>query len=399
MAILGQGDSRIMVRIRKMPNDGSRGALYDEYALLDKNNESAITRYIVPEEGAYSVDVTLLRGYVSGAYDGGIGIKIRDKATGALEKSELIQVCRLHDVEVEGKRMKDVKMHFQSLTPDEELSDETNIMGCDPLGLAGIEVTICRYSKLETKSLSDEELEKQKAAYSAKLLSSGAPTRMPTAVDYITFKKHGVQYGTDLVGGATIHGRPAPPARQIQLPRLEETRRYHFYCRTAIFLKRQGMILTKIPAKKTSTSSLAIRLKGPSSMTNPISLDSDTEDAVKVGARGRKRSAPAPTADATAPSVKRESSINHSVSDIYNASPRGGSPDTLNGGLRESPLKKVKLENDEMAKLVAENATMQRKINENNAKLASLASSNYKSPTIEDAERDSIGDACFSGRS
>lgn len=83
------------------------------------------------------------------------------------------------------------------LFADEELNEETNVMGCDPLGLAGIEVTICRYSKLETKSLSDEELEKQKAAYTVKILASAAPTKMPTAVDHITFKKHGVQYGTE----------------------------------------------------------------------------------------------------------------------------------------------------------------------------------------------------------
>lgn len=142
------------------------------------------------------------------------------------------------------------------------------------------------------------------------------------------------------------------------------------------------MSLIKTPAAKTRYS-LAVRLKGPSSMANPIPLDSDNEEEVTIrDPRGRKRAAPA---------VKREASITRSVPDIYNASPRRGSPDTLNGDTGESSWKKVKLEDHEMAKLVAENAVMQRKINENNAKLA-LAASNYKSPTVEDALRDSIGD-------
>lgn len=122
-----------MVCIRKMPTNDSRGAYYKEYVYLgDGSPELKVTRYIVIKDGAYGVEITLCKGYVSGMYDGGIGVKILDKATNKVlleeklssqvfkepfEKLLLKMIKFLSDAVVEGQYKKDVKLMLYSFVP------------------------------------------------------------------------------------------------------------------------------------------------------------------------------------------------------------------------------------------------------------------------------------------
>ncbi|CZR59023.1 uncharacterized protein PAC_08915 [Phialocephala subalpina] len=267
MAKTGKGNSQIMVRIRKLPTDGSQGAYYEEYAQpSDGSHELKITRHIVPEDGAYGIEVTLCKGYVSGEYGGGIGIKILDKATNKvlLEEGFTRQVFReplkkplsktvksLPDAVIDGQHKKGVRLMLYSLVPDEQLDNEADTKDTDPRGLGGIEVVIDRLSKPVLRNLSKQEYEGRFAAYKAQLEAPEDTMKAATAVDEVSFGKHGITHGTRLVGGITIKKHLTLSSRQ-QLTARVETRLYTFQCRAANYLVSHGMICVDTPIEQQS---------------------------------------------------------------------------------------------------------------------------------------------------
>jgi hypothetical protein len=81
MAILGEEDAEIEVLLRKLPAAGPPSYL-TEYAQTNKpdNMPQKVNRYIVPEGGAYGIEIILKKGFVSGKYDG-LTVRLHDKRT------------------------------------------------------------------------------------------------------------------------------------------------------------------------------------------------------------------------------------------------------------------------------------------------------------------------------
>ena len=84
MAILGNEDAQIEVRLRKLPigNTMIHPSYLTEYAQADKpdNMPQKVNRYIVPEGGAYGIEIILKKGFVHGKYDG-LAVILHDKKT------------------------------------------------------------------------------------------------------------------------------------------------------------------------------------------------------------------------------------------------------------------------------------------------------------------------------
>jgi hypothetical protein len=91
MAILGKENSQIEIRLYKLPLNGLKAVYFDEYAHLSKRDQSVdeVTRYIVPEDTSYGIEVIFKAGYVHGKYNGGHFLTLRDAASGAKIYKEL----------------------------------------------------------------------------------------------------------------------------------------------------------------------------------------------------------------------------------------------------------------------------------------------------------------------
>lgn len=137
MVFLGQPGSEIEVRLVKPPFDAPESArvYFDEYEKLGTPHPEKIrtecTRYIVPENTTYAIEITLKKGFDYGDYEG-IYLQVCNKTTGTIlgkqglnkgssqtgplgigKKIVIDQVCF---AQVNGKLTKNANLTFQALS-------------------------------------------------------------------------------------------------------------------------------------------------------------------------------------------------------------------------------------------------------------------------------------------
>lgn len=101
------------------------GEYFGEHALPGEADTDRVKiRYIVPESGPYGIEIKFKPGYTSGKYDGGLGIKIIDKASEKIllneempKKNRVVLIKSLPNVIVDGQRKKNVNLSFYDLVP------------------------------------------------------------------------------------------------------------------------------------------------------------------------------------------------------------------------------------------------------------------------------------------
>ncbi|KUJ20091.1 uncharacterized protein LY89DRAFT_779943 [Mollisia scopiformis] len=263
MAILGKSTSQIEVRLEKLPINGEHPTYFDEYAPIGDREAltDTITRYIVPEDQAYAIKIIFKEGYVSGKFDGGFGVIVHEKATGTdifrqqlvgdsnsedPSKDVIYPVASIPSAVVDGVVKQNVQLAFHQLSPDEELSGETDLLGCDATKVGGITVTIRRNSKRVIEPKPCDQWSEEMWNYNSQLATGSDSLWKAAKIDQKLFTKKGLTHGTILTGGET-GGTLHLPSRNNAKSEHVEDRCYHFICRTAAFLEDSQIVKTPIP--------------------------------------------------------------------------------------------------------------------------------------------------------
>ncbi len=135
MVILGPKDGRVEVRLMKAPFDAANPVYFDEYEKLGKrrppNRAYECLQYIIPEDTAYGIELTLKRCFVYGGYDG-VCLKVYNKVsngkigsrtlskkedTDVLQEDKHILLDCLSHVQFEGVMRKRATLSFLGLAP------------------------------------------------------------------------------------------------------------------------------------------------------------------------------------------------------------------------------------------------------------------------------------------
>lgn len=142
MAITGEEGSQIEVRLYKLPGNGATLAYFDEYAPAAEREilENKVTRYIVPEDTSYGIEITLKAGFLHGKYNGYIDLILHDKASGAklydeyierkqglstktpLEKDKVYHITKIPAAMVDGKPKSNVELALHALLPGKNMT-------------------------------------------------------------------------------------------------------------------------------------------------------------------------------------------------------------------------------------------------------------------------------------
>lgn len=130
MAILGPKHARIQVRLVRLPHDPENPIYFDEYTPLgEKENQmEEITRYIIPEETSYGIEVICKAGFRHRELNHNITTKLRDKTSDKLmfcgmiheidktesgfEGDEDFPILSIPSATVDGKEREDVELSF-----------------------------------------------------------------------------------------------------------------------------------------------------------------------------------------------------------------------------------------------------------------------------------------------
>lgn len=70
MAILGKPGSQIEARLEKLPINAESPTYFDQYAPIDEREilTDSITRYIVPEDQAYAINIIFKQRFIAGSH-------------------------------------------------------------------------------------------------------------------------------------------------------------------------------------------------------------------------------------------------------------------------------------------------------------------------------------------
>jgi hypothetical protein len=204
MAILGVESNKVEVRIVR----NQLGTYFDEYVKVgDREKRDAITceRYIIPDPGViYSIEVTLKEGYQFGnaemvrcmMYLPGVNspvsvlsiLRPRNLEHDVLEE-DIVKCIEYADTEVNGRKISGSRLVFRDISigmilvhfyivvrwfllildiADEELDDETDVLGIAPKELSSFRIDIVRM-KWTAQRMTAEEEEYERHRYKAKV--------------------------------------------------------------------------------------------------------------------------------------------------------------------------------------------------------------------------------------
>ena len=131
MAILGKPGDEVEVHIAKSPLDSANPVYFDEYEKLGNPYPSKLecTRYIVPEDGEYVIQITLKKGFDYG-HRKGVFVRVHDQVTKEeigwqqfdkddgdkiLVSDKELRVETLNGVIIDGQKRNNVKLTLQNL--------------------------------------------------------------------------------------------------------------------------------------------------------------------------------------------------------------------------------------------------------------------------------------------
>ncbi|KAF7932187.1 hypothetical protein BELL_0358g00100 [Botrytis elliptica] len=291
MAILNTSQGEVEVRIKRYPDD----TYYDEYIKVERKERGTDTkreRYIVAEpDTTYYIEVTLKAGFDFGDNDvmgANLHFSGRDKRISGISfwehkytrklKEDIVRNIQYAYEEVVGEKVLGARFFFRQIEIDEDLSDETDVLGIHPDSLVTFSVRLFLYKKHIVK-LSDDEYDKavlefQHASASVEHNTSalGPQDRVvdpaviqPNTrnlwdvkkVDKDSFKKRGIRSAIGFSGGTkqpnvpardSMHKKglivePQPPERTTTTYNaLPCSGTFEFHCRAAEFLEVVGII-------------------------------------------------------------------------------------------------------------------------------------------------------------
>ncbi|CZT05464.1 uncharacterized protein RCO7_08480 [Rhynchosporium graminicola] len=235
MAILKCPSGEVEIRLRGTRPKNFKIAYFDEYEevkVKEYSGKSRCTRYIIPEDTRYAIEVILKSGFHLGDCEG-VRIKIYDKATDnfigqkkitrgpgeylAIDKTILIE------------------------TVYESLDKETNVVGVSVERLGGLQVRVAKCSKKETTTVSRKEFERQLARYEGRQVIGQAQK-----IDETSYNKDGITHAIGLSGG--IVGKKIETPTQMQFLRQETDKLcFDFICRSAEFLENNSFMKSPLP--------------------------------------------------------------------------------------------------------------------------------------------------------
>ncbi|CCD56058.1 predicted protein [Botrytis cinerea T4] len=291
MAILNTTQGEVEVRIKRYPDN----TYYDEYIKVERKelaSDTMRTRYIVAEpDTIYYIEVTLEAGFDFGEYElisanlyfsdqvNHISATYFQNPEGPRKiRESMVQMIQYADVEVDGEKVHGARFAFRGIEIDENLSDETDIMGIHPDSLVKFSVRLFFY-KEETVTLSDDEYDKAAMEFRKDLLnfqriSSAFRSQdevihpaviQPNVrnlwdakrVDKDSYKKRGINSAVGFSGGEK---QPNVPSRdsmytkarflEPKMPKRVTTKfttalgsgTFEYHCRAAEFLELAGII-------------------------------------------------------------------------------------------------------------------------------------------------------------
>jgi hypothetical protein len=207
MAILSQEFNQVEVRIRRHPQN----TYFDEYVKVgdrEKANATSCDRYIIPEPGqVYTIEVTLKKGYHFGNWSrvsaalflpgvkklisGGVFFPPSDKEF-TEENMSVSMACTSRTLPVNGRVLSGSRFAFRTMEigkqsdlflmqqpkilADENLQNETNVMGIAPNSLSTIMIKVggynCEWKSLTEKEQQEDVARKQRQVCTPKALDS-----------------------------------------------------------------------------------------------------------------------------------------------------------------------------------------------------------------------------------
>ncbi|CZT50189.1 uncharacterized protein RSE6_11129 [Rhynchosporium secalis] len=257
MAILKCPSGEVEIRLRGTRPKNFKIAYFDEYEevkVKEYSGKSRCARYIIPEDTRYAIEVILKSGFHLGDCEG-VRIKIYDKATDnfigqkkitrgpgeylAIDKTILIET--VSGGIAAGSWIQGAQLSFKSLTMDESLDKETNVVGVSVERLGGLQVRVAKCPKKEATTVSRKEFERQLARYEGRQVIGQAQK-----IDETSYNKDGITHAIGLSGG--IVGKKIETPTQMQFLRQETDKLcFDFICRSAEFLENNSFMKSPLP--------------------------------------------------------------------------------------------------------------------------------------------------------
>ncbi|KAL2067797.1 hypothetical protein VTL71DRAFT_15893 [Oculimacula yallundae] len=259
MAILTDNEKQVEVSIIRHADDTK----FKEYVKIgDREQDGAANcdRYIVSEPGCvYTVEITLKQGYMFGRAAGvsvqlfidGNGHRIayasfnkeecieRDGDALAEDVSKRIEVASVTPENISLKIAK-ARFQFRTLTPDENLDNETDVIGISPHDLGRVRIVVMRWMQGSARRLTPAEYQARRKADEKKMMARQVDRSMDIRrVDTMNYKKHGISTTTGFIGARQVayHSSEFDCSDTI-----EKSITFDFHCRNIEFLEALSIV-------------------------------------------------------------------------------------------------------------------------------------------------------------
>ncbi|KAH8750395.1 hypothetical protein BGZ57DRAFT_959212 [Hyaloscypha finlandica] len=256
MAILSLGPNTVKVCIRRHPQN----TYFNEYVKIgdqEKTDATSCNRYIIPEPGQmYTIEVTLKRGYNfgnAGSVSASLCLPGVAKPISALQirppndyknfiKEDLkVHLTYIKRVRVDGRSISGARLVFGEVSIDEDLQNETNVMGVDPKDLGSLRIEV-KKEKFDLVPMTPGEHAKMIKQDSKEInnLDRSQTLWDVEKIDQENFKKHGITATVGFVGGHP--SQPSQSKYRITNYRHGEPLEFLFHCRPAEFLEQVNIV-------------------------------------------------------------------------------------------------------------------------------------------------------------
>ncbi|KAJ8068377.1 hypothetical protein OCU04_003939 [Sclerotinia nivalis] len=289
-ACLGESYERFSVRLRTFPMlpDTSKQKYFDEYMEVGKKDRETgeLTRFIVSNDEAFGLEITLKQGFNHGYY--GVMIKLSDVHSGSLiwqkkypkynakepsQKDERILIESIDYAIIDGGLRSNVHMKLAPLVPENDFIKPGANGACRyPRMLEGLCIGVCKYKGAGDIQCTKDEFDLKLKEHTLKLDNyamqidgrHSLDTLERTLVHRNFYQKHKIAHKLRLANGVAVLDEDikkylTPPTHTKKLFRYSDTQNFYYLWRGEKFFDTAAIAQTPIAPIRQSWDLLTSR--------------------------------------------------------------------------------------------------------------------------------------------
>ncbi|KAF7865790.1 hypothetical protein EAF04_005955 [Stromatinia cepivora] len=290
-ACLGESYDRFSVRLRTFPmiSDTSKQKYLDEFMEVGKKDRETgeLTRFIVSNDEAFGLEITLKQGFNHGYYDG-VMIKLSDVHSGSLiwqkkypksnakepsQKDESILIESIDYAIIDGGLRSNVHMKLAPLVPENDfIKPGVNGTRRYPRMLEGLCIGVCKYKGAGDIQCTKDEYDLKLKEHTMKLDNytmqvdgrHSLDTLERTLVHRNVYQKHKITHKLRLANGEAVLDKDiekylTPPTHTKKLFRYSDTQNFYYLWRGEKFFDTTAIAQTPIAPIRQSWDLLTSR--------------------------------------------------------------------------------------------------------------------------------------------